>query len=375
MKNRLQSLWAEVMPAGGPCPQPDVKRVQRRVDAALDENRRTFYPWRVLRLAAAGAAALALLTGAAAAAGVLPLPELNALNIFYNKGGNAPGADGLMDTQPVIVSNDLFTVTLTSSLADENIVYLTAAVQPKTRWAQSYLEQEGVCADSFRLEPLSEMECVSPAQTHFTPQESGAQCSTVEIITATTADRRYAIHVFDPVGGPCKDGTCPGGDCRAEFTVKPTTTHTVTVEALGTAVYKPANDAIRRSARRSLTRPVYLQEVQISPLSLRVNFSAALEEESSTLQGFDYLPLLRFLWADGTASAAEEMGISPISGGGDGAGGRRYFYEQLWVFDAVQDLSQLEAVVFEGMAYPVDKGEPYPVDVDALTLREPAQLP
>ena len=44
-------------------------------------------------------------------------------------------------------------------------------------------------------------------------------------------------------------------------------------------------------------------------------------------------------------------------------------------FPAVQDLSKLEAVVFEGMAYPVDKGEPYPVDVDALTLREPAQLP
>ena len=82
MKNRLQSLWAEVMPEGGPCPQPDVKRVQRRVDAALDEPPRIFYPWRVLRLTAACAAALALLTGAAAAAGVLPLPELNALNIF-----------------------------------------------------------------------------------------------------------------------------------------------------------------------------------------------------------------------------------------------------------------------------------------------------
>ena len=151
MKSRLQTLWDQVLPEGGPCPQPDVKRVQRRVDAALDENPRAFYPWRVLRLAAACAAALALLTGAAAAAGVLPLPELNALNIFYNKGGNAPGADGLMDTQPVIVSNDLFTVTLTSSLADENIVYLTAAVQPKTRWAQSYLEQEGVCADMLPL--------------------------------------------------------------------------------------------------------------------------------------------------------------------------------------------------------------------------------
>ena len=39
-------------------------------------------------------------------------------------------------------------------------------------------------------------------------------------------------------------------------------------------------------------------------------------------------------------------------------------------FPAVQDLSKLEAVVFEGMAYPLDKGEPYPVDVDALPLRE-----
>lgn len=363
MKNRLQSLWAKVMPEGGPCPQPDVKAVRRRVDAALDQKPRAFRPWRALRLAAVCAAALALLTGAAAAAGVLPLPELNALSIFYNKGGNAPSAEGLMDTQPVTVSNDLFTVTLTSSLADENIVYFTAAVQPKTRWAQIYLEQKDVCADAFHLECLSEMECVSPAQTHFTPYDSEAQCARVEMITATTADRRYAIHVFDPMGGPCKDGTCPGGDCRAEFTVKPTATHTMTVGAQGTAVYKPFNDVLRHSARRPAARPIYLQEVQLSPLSLRVRFRAECEEEPSSLRGFDYLPMFRFLWADGTVSAVEEMGIRPISGRGGRAEGSWYSYEQLWVFDAVQDIGRLEALMFENMAYPLDHGEPYEVDM------------
>ena len=200
MKNRLQALWDQVSPEGGPCPQPDAKAVRRRVDAALDKQPRAAHPWRALRLAAACAAALVLLTGTALAAGVLPLPDFNALSIFYSKGDNAPGAEGLVDTQPVTVSNDLFTVTLTSSLSDENIVYLTAAVQPKTPWAKSYLSQKNVCADSFRLELLSETECVSPAQTHFTPYDNETQCSGVEIITSTTADRRYAIYVFDPMG-------------------------------------------------------------------------------------------------------------------------------------------------------------------------------
>ena len=364
MKNRLQALWDQVSPEGGPCPQPDAKAVRRRVDAALDKQPRAAHPWRAVRLAAACAAALVLLTGTALAAGVLPLPDFNALSIFYSKGDNAPGAEGLVDTQPVTVSNDLFTITLTSSLSDENIVYLTAAVQPKTPWTKSYLSQKNVCADSFRLELLSEAECVSPAQTHFTPYDNETQCSGVEIITSTTADRRYAIHVFDPMGGPCKEGTCPGGDCRVEFTVKPAVTHTLEIDAGGTAVYKPLNDVLHHSIHRPETLSVHFQQAQISPLSLRVLFQADYDN------GFGYVPLVRFLWKDGTVSTIEDMEMRPISGGSDGTKGGRHSYEQLYVFSSVQDLLQLEALAFEGTAYPLDGGAPYPVDANSLPRRQ-----
>ena len=59
MKNRLQALWDQVSPEGGPCPQPDAKAVRRRVDAALDAEARP--QRRPLRAALVLAAALALL--------------------------------------------------------------------------------------------------------------------------------------------------------------------------------------------------------------------------------------------------------------------------------------------------------------------------
>ena len=236
-------------------------------------------------------------------------------------------------------------------------------MQPKTPWAKSYLSQKNVCADSFRLELLSETECVSPAQAHFTPYDNETQCSGVEIITSTTADRRYAIHVFDPMGGPCKEGTCPGGDCRVEFTVKPAVTHTLEIAAGGTAVYKPLNDVLHHSIHRPETLSVYFQQAQISPLSLRVLFQADYDN------GFGYVPLVRFLWKDGTVSTIENMEMRPISGGSDGTKGGRHSYEQLYVFSSVQDLLQLEALAFEGTAYPLDGGAPYPVDADSLPRR------
>ena len=81
MKKRLRKLWDEVIPDGGPCPQPDIKKVRRRVDAALDGRPRAVSR-RTLRLAVL-AAAVVLLTGAALAVGgeleLIP-PEFNVLS-------------------------------------------------------------------------------------------------------------------------------------------------------------------------------------------------------------------------------------------------------------------------------------------------------
>ena len=101
-----------------------------------------------------------------------------------------------------------------------------------------------------------------------------------------------------------------------------------------------------------------------SPLTLEAEY---------TTGNTNLFPVLYFLWEDGTVSDQDSLrsGTGHGNGNGHGVNGVTKM-NQSYSFPTVQDLSKLEAVVFEGMAYPVDKGEPYPVDVDALPLREAA---
>ena len=83
--------------------------------------------------------------------------------------------------------------------------------------------------------------------------------------------------------------------------------------------------------------------------------------------------MLQFLWEDGTYSRVELGGQG--TGHGSGTEDGKWDHTMSESYSSPQDLSTLEAVVFGGMAYPLDHGEPYEVDLDALTLREPAQQP
>ena len=140
MKNRLQTLWDQVLPKSGPCPLPDVKAVRRRVDAALDSKPRALHPWRTLRLAALCAAALALLTGAAAGINVLVPPEYNALSAFF-QGDTAPW-EHLMDFQPVSVRDENYTLTVTSTVADKSRLFYTLTIEAHSDEAWEKLQKQ-----------------------------------------------------------------------------------------------------------------------------------------------------------------------------------------------------------------------------------------
>lgn len=351
MKNRLQALWEEVLPEGGPSPQPEVRAVRRRVNAAVGC---TAVPARRRALGCALAClVLVLLTGAAAATGVLPLPDFNVLSVFYGRGQNAPGAEELVDTEPVTVENELFKVMVTSSLADENVFYLTATMQAKTRWAERYLDQDDLCPLAFRLEYFSPSRNPGAAATHFLPYDSATKSRSVEMVFGMPEDGRMALHVFDPRGGSCKEGTCSGGDCRVEFTIKQAETRTLSICADGEALYMG-----RRPERHPATVPVRLIQAQVSPLGLRLDYLGP-EESSET----NYVPAVRFLWTDGTVSTMEQLGVQYSSGHGCGDTGGTFDWEKHLVFDSVQDLERLEALVFGDMAYPLDGGGPHRIGV------------
>ena len=155
MRDRMRELWDDVVPADAPCPQADPAAVKRRVNAALNavpSERRTYMRQKI-RLAAAAAAVAGLLAGTAlAAAG-----QWNVLD-FYFEGDNTP-ADDYVNHETYSVSDDNYTLSVTSSVADTRSAYLLVTVEAKTDEARAALTLA-----SISLSPLSlHMEYSYPA--------------------------------------------------------------------------------------------------------------------------------------------------------------------------------------------------------------------
>lgn len=353
MKTRLQALWDEVSPEGGPCPQPGHKAVLHRVDAALDEKPRALHPWRTLRLAAICAAALLLLTGTALAAGVL-LPEYNVLGAFFGRGENAPGSEGLVNPQPISVSDDNYTLTVTSSISDDSMVYLTVLLQGKTPQAADHLQDPDVHPFPLNLwiAPLGSADNIA----RWNMCAMGYDCWDYDPDSST-----WSINV--------KAHNTAGGDCMVSLRFEEMEaglrltfpTRTVSTVILDIGREGPGQDSYPFTFEDNVVGSVTLNRITLSPLSLRVEFTSSEEDPP--------IPLLHFLWKDGSVSTARQLGIW---GGASGfrSGSGPWEMDETWTLNSVQDLSQMEAVVFGGLAYPLDGGAPYAVDVDGLPPHE-----
>lgn len=335
MKSRLQTLWDQVSPEGGPCPQPNPWGVRRRVDAALDKKRRAAHPWRALKLTALCAAALVLLTGAAAVTElVLAPPTYNVLSAFFQ--GDAAPWESLMNFQPVSVSDDNYTLTVTSTVADKSTLFYTFTIEAHSdeAWEALELQKRESFYDlfSFRshgsisiggeIDPELRTIYVSICTSRGWGSSAGIRLNLME-------KGKWLSFSYRPVS-----------DLKLN----------INAEGQGTGGW----------AYPELAGPVTLERLTLSPLTLEAEY---------TTGNTNLFPVLYFLWEDGAVSDLEALRGRSGHGGGHGVNGVTKM-TMSHSFPAVQDLSKLEAVVFEGMAYPLDKGEPYPVDVDALPLRE-----
>lgn len=346
MKTRLQSLWDEASPEGGPCPQPDPKAVRRRVDAALDQKARALHPWRAVRLAAVCAAALLLLTGTAVATGMLPLSEYNVLRAFFGRGENAPGSEGLVNAQPVSVSDENYTLTVTSSISDGSMFYLTVLLQAKTPQAAAWTQDFEFNSDPFSLwaAPLDSADNIGRWKRCY------LGCDFWDYDPASSI---WKINM--------KAGNIIGADCmlslrfaemeeglRLTFPTQAAPTIVLDIGREG-----PGQDDVWDNIVGTVT----LNRITLSPLSLRAEFTSPDDSPP--------IPVLHFLWKDGSVSTGAQMGIwGGAYGFREGSG--LWKMDGTWTLRSIQDLSQMEAVVFAGMAYPLDGGAPYPVDVDSL---------
>lgn len=332
MKNRLQELWNYAVPEVGPCPQPNVKAVQRRVDAALEVNRRTFHLRRKLKLAALCAAALVLLTGAAAVVETV-WPEYNVLGAFFQ--GDAEQWKNMVNTQPVTVSDDNYTLTLTSSLADRSSLFYTVTLEAKSdeAWEKLVKQQSESFGDlwSFRFHGSMGMGGENDPEN---------RTAYFEVSTERTLGNFAAIRLE-----LMKEGVW------LNFSYPPVSDLSLDINADGPARADHIPDPFDGT--------VTLKRLTLSPFTVQAKY---ITEDT-------YLfPVLQFLWEDGTYSQVELGGHG--KGHGRGTEDGKWDHTMSESYSSPQDLSTLEAVVFGGMAYPLDHGEPYEVDLSTLTLRE-----
>lgn len=335
MKERLKKLWNEVVPGGGPCPQPEARDVMLRVDAALREEsgkkRRSFRPAR-LAVTAAVLAALLLTGSVLAASDILP-PEFNVLSQQFRRGENAANAIAMMTIDPVSVSDGSYDMTVTSSLADGQKLYFTLIIEAKTDEALEALKAQDDLL-SYRL-------FGSNSASHgswFDQENDHVLYMDVSATWIPTSHAAVRLNLMEE-------------GLWLEFPVKTVRSVTVDIHADGQGCGLAGSPA---------GGPVTLETVEVSPLSFALDFTTPYLEQGC--------PAVYFLYQDGTIKTQGQLDAVFPSGHGSqvglfGGDQRPMRYQYSFQFPAVQDLSQMEAVIFESTAYPLDGGEPYPVDM------------
>lgn len=336
MKNRLQTLWDEVTAGGGPCPQPEAKDVRRRVNAALREAGQKHRTVRLVRLAVLAAIlAAVLLAGTALAVGQeIPHP-FNVLSEMFYRGENAANAIAMMSIDPVSVSDNNYTVTVTSSLADGNNLYFTLLIEALNDEAWDRLtEQHAPDLLSLRVRGSNSHGYSCEAD----PNDGHTLLCSVNATWKKSGNAAVRLNLME-------------NNSWLEFPVKPVQSVTVKIHADGQGFGSTGNAA---------GGPVNLKTVEVSPLSFKLDYTTAYLEQGC--------PVVYFLYKDGTVKSQGRLGAVYPSGHGEqegffGGDERPMHFQYSFKFPAVQDLSEVEAVIFEGMAYPLDGHDPYAVDM------------
>ena len=347
MKAPMRELWDDVTPLGGPCPAPRPGEVARLVNEALDADpsERRRHMRQKMRTAALLAAALLVLTGSVFAAA----RNWTVLDAFF--GGSSEEGEALMNDQTYSVSDDNYTLTVTSSLADEAAAYLTVTVTAKTPEAA-----EALMADDFENMDTWEVE------VPHTEENTVAGVIMVSLSTgeekALRTETSRTWHMELRLGSTPETVSIRLGamekDLWLEVPLTLAESVTVAVNAPGTGAGAYDNAA---------GGPVTLRTVTLSPLGLTLDYTYS--EEARAVPAF--------LGTDGTLYTWSQLVSDLAKGGSSRPEGEVTAVSAKYAFRSVQDLSALEAVVFEGTAYPLDGGAPYAVDVSGLPV--PFHLP
>ena len=360
-QNPLQELWRDTVPPEVPCPEANAEAVLRRVNAVLDavpsERKRPM--GQKIRFAAVFAAVTVLLAGAALGVAA----HWDVLNAFFQ--GDTSPAEELVDREVRAVSDKDYTLTVESSVSDGETAYLVARVEARNEAAVAVLHTEDFFnMDTFVVCPVADPSDPVP-EDHFSIYQSddnsihtrmSLEMHLEEIGEAATETSRTwrILAALEPEDHYLKVRlACMDPDLIVTVPLSPAESVTVEIGATGQGaprLYNLEGGTVRMDA------------MTLSPFGCR----AEIWRESPEAE---VEPLFFFLTKEGTflTMGQTTARLSSYWYHEDGTGSCLYRFQQ------VLDLSQLEAVVFDGMAYPLDGGAPYAVEVDPKLY--PFQLP
>lgn len=335
MKHRLQSLWDQVVPHRGPAPMPRTRAVLRRVDAALDAEPRPRR--RPLRAALVLAAALALLTGAAFASGQFALPEGSVLERYFS-GSDRDYAASLIDAQPLSAEDQDLRLAVTSSVADENEVYLTLTLQAKTEAGRDFLRNSNLIGDG--LLDIEMGGLFGGGSRGMSGDLGGEDTDCLEFSASLELglSRTVAVRL-----------EAPAGRLSLDVPVKPIHSVTLRLDAAG-----PGTGTWGHAAGG----PVEVESITLSPLSIAAKYTTPYSSCGA--------PLFYFLWQDGSWTTMGQL--HTLASGSMAQRDDQFECKFSWKFKTIRDITKMEAVVFNGTAYPLSGGDPYPVDTSELPV-------
>ena len=348
-ETHFAELWGDTVPTKAPRPQPlDPEDMVRRVNAALDglPSERRPQMRKKTRFAAVLIAATAALVGTTLAVTY----HFDVLSAFF-QGDTAP-AQALVDREIRSVSDENYTLTVESSVADERSALLLVRVDALTEEAKTFLFSDDFNSmDTWSVHPVDVPERLGETSgvTGMSYKELG------ELRTDTSATWRFDVDLNGATALRVRLGYMEEG-AALEFNLTPAESVTVDIGATG-----PGAPTLYNAQGGDLT----IASVTLSPLTCQVEAAMADPDREAD-------PLLFFLMKDGTLLTSGQS-LTSVSA--------HCIQDKEWSFhyrfQSVMDLSQVAAVVFDGMAYPVKGGEPYPVEVDPrlYPLRLPLMAP
>ena len=335
MKTRMQKLWDETVPLGGSAPNPNPDAVLHRVNAALDGNPRVHRP---LKYAAILAAVLLLLAGTAIASEQGILPGYNVLHTFFH-GDSDDYALSLVNAEQNSISDENYTMTVTSSIADERHAYFTLTIEPKTEKARYFLSGNG--EEYFTL-PLMFRHAWSDNFSGGmvcgpSPDNPDIFCAEISWDVNVGLWKTVYVRMDDMEEG-----------LWLEIPVEPISPVKLNIGASGQGM---------GSDRCAVGGPVTLEKLELSPMTVTMYYTTPDDTPGD--------PLLYFLWKDGSLTTYGQMNAIGPSGNGS-LEDDLWSFKHSWKFGHLQDIREMEAIVFENMAYPLDGGEPYEIDTSEI---------